>query len=66
MTKNDYIFSSKPRQIAQAAIKISSQIFGPLNDLNVVVLGDLDKVTFTLNINTTSKKRSYLCDDQRI
>jgi len=54
VTKNDYIFSSKPRQIAQAAIKISSQIFGPLNDLNVVVLGDLD---LTIDIGNNLKKK---------
>ena len=38
------IFSSKPAQIAHATIKLSNQIFGEDNNLEIAAIGDKDLV----------------------
>ena len=55
------IFSSKPAQIAHAAIKLSTQIFGEDKKLKIVAIGDKDLV---FSIVSNLKKFGY--DDCRI
>ena len=40
MHKNLEIFSSKPQQIAQAIIKVATQIFGKIDLINFALAGD--------------------------
>ena len=40
MHKKIEIFSSKPQQIAQAIIKVATQIFGKINLINFALVGD--------------------------
>tara|TARA_B100000029_G_scaffold509133_1_gene597608 strand:+ start:132 stop:815 length:684 start_codon:yes stop_codon:yes gene_type:complete len=46
-------FSSKPRQIAEAAVNVTLEIFGNLNKLNFVIIGDLE---LNENIENNLKK----------
>ncbi len=55
------IFSSKPAQIAHAAMKLSTQIFGEDKKLKIVAIGDKDLV---FSIVSNLKKFGY--DDCRI
>ena len=41
MSLKNNIFSSKPKQIAQAAIKIILKVYGDLNSVNFIVISDM-------------------------
>ena len=41
MSLKNNIFSSKPKQIAQAAIKILLKVYGDLNNVNFIVISDM-------------------------
>ncbi|MFL2660843.1 MAG: hypothetical protein ACJ0G4_02725 [Alphaproteobacteria bacterium] len=53
MTKRDNVFSSKPKQIAQAAIKVSTNVFGDLEKIKLIVMSDM-KLPFTIAENFKS------------
>ncbi len=57
-------FSSKPKQIAQAAKQVLTKVFGNLNKINLIVISDMD---LTLNIGENFKhsglKRYYVLED---
>ena len=44
MSQPKDFFSSKPKQIAKAIVKISNQIFGKIDNLEVAIIGDEDMV----------------------
>ena len=50
------IFSSKPAQIAHAAIKLSTQIFGEDKKIKIAAIGDKDLV---FSITSNFKKYGY-------
>ena len=54
MTKRDNVFSSKPKQIAQAAIKVSTNVFGDLEKIKLIVMSDM-KLPFTIAENFKSQ-----------
>lgn len=60
----DNSFSSKPKQIAQAAKQVLTKVFGNLNKIKVIVISDMD---LTLNIGENFKhsglKRYYVLKD---
>ena len=60
----DNSFSSKPKQIAQAAKQVLTKVFGNLNKIKVIVISDMD---LTLNIGENFKhsglKRYYVLED---
>ena len=58
MTKRDNVFSSKPKQIAQAAIKVSTNVFGDLEKIKLIVMSDM-KLPFTIAENFI-KDENYL------
>lgn len=64
MTKKDYLFSSKPKQIAQAAIKVSNNVFGNLEKIKLIVMSDM-KLPLTIAENFKSQvfKNSDASDD---
>ena len=41
MSLKNNIFSSKPKQIAQAAIQILLKVYGDLNSVNFLVISDM-------------------------
>ena len=41
MSLKNNIFSSKPKQIAQAAIQILLKVYGDLNSVNFIVISDM-------------------------
>ena len=41
MSLKNNLFSSKPKQIAQAAIKILLKVYGDLNTVNFIVISDM-------------------------
>ena len=41
MSLNNNLFSSKPKQIAQAAIQILLKVYGDLNSVNFLVISDM-------------------------
>ena len=51
------IFSSKPAQIAHATIKLSNQIFGEDNNIEIAAIGDKDLV---FSIAGNLKKFGYV------
>ncbi len=55
MTLSETLFSSKPNQIASAALKICSHIFGDLKNVNMLVLSD-SKLAFNIGRNLKKKK----------
>ncbi len=50
------IFSSKPNQIAIAAIEISKIIFGDLNLVKIIIIGD-SKLPFSIGANLDEKSK---------
>ena len=56
MTQSKDFFSSKPKQIAKAIVKISHQIFGETECVEVAVIGDEDMVD---DIRENLKKFSF-------
>ncbi len=60
----DNSFSSKPKQIAQAAKQVLTKVFGNLNKINLIVISDMN---LTLNIGENFKhsglKRYYVLED---
>ena len=44
MSQLKVFFSSKPKQIAQAIVKISHQIFGKTSDVEIAIIGDEEMV----------------------
>ncbi len=54
MIKKDKLFSSKPKQIAQAAIKVSNNVFGDLEKIKLVVMSDM-KLPLTIAENFKSQ-----------
>tara|TARA_B100000963_G_C22546032_1_gene634478 strand:- start:529 stop:1206 length:678 start_codon:yes stop_codon:yes gene_type:complete len=44
MTQPKDFFSSKPKQIAKAIVKISDQIFGKIDNIEVAIIGDEEMV----------------------
>ena len=44
MSQPKDFFSSKPKQIANAIVKISHQIFGKIDNVEVAIIGDEDMV----------------------
>ncbi len=52
------IFSSKPNQIAIAAIEISKIIFGDLNQIKIILIGD-SKLPFSIGAYLDEKARLY-------
>lgn len=60
----DNSFSSKPKQIAQAAKQVLTKVFGNLNKINLIVISDM---SLTLNIGENFKhsglKRYYVLED---
>ena len=49
-------FSSKPKQIAKAIVKISHQIFGKIDNVEVAIIGDEEMVE---DISENLKKFSF-------
>ena len=41
MSEKDNLFSSKPKQIAEAAVDVALEIFGNIKKLNLLIIGDL-------------------------
>jgi len=56
MSQSKDFFSSKPKQISKAIVKISNQIFGETNDLEVASIGDEEMVE---DISENLKKFSF-------
>lgn len=56
MSNMNEVFSSKPQQIAQAIVRVSSQIFGKTNNINCIVLGDQSIV---ISIGQNLKKFNF-------
>ena len=54
VTKKDYVFSSKPKQIAEAALKVSTNVFGNLEKVRLIVMSDM-KLPFTIAENFKAK-----------
>ena len=52
------IFSSKPNQIAIAAIEISKIIFGDLNQIKIIIIGD-SKLLFSIGANLDEKTKLH-------
>ncbi len=66
MSITDKVFSSKPKQIAQAAIQVLIKVFGELENLNLVVISDMK---LSLNIAENLKGcgfKSYNLVDKSI
>ena len=61
MHKKIEIFSSKPQQIAQAIIKVATQIFGKINLINFALVGD-KKIVIDIseNLKKTPFKNSLI------
>ena len=56
MSQPKDFFSSKPKQIAKAIVKISHQIFGKIDNVEVAIIGDEDMVE---DISENLKKFSF-------
>ena len=56
MSQPKDFFSSKPKQIAKAIVKISHQIFGKIDNVEVAIIGDEDMVG---DISENLKKFSF-------
>ena len=56
MSNINEVFSSKPQQIAQAIVRVSSQIFGKTNGIKCIVLGDQNIV---ISIGQNLKKFTF-------
>ena len=56
MSELKEFFSSKPKQIAKAIVKISHQIFGKISNVEVAIIGDEEMVE---DISENLKKFSF-------
>ena len=56
MSQLKVFFSSKPKQIAQAIVKISHQIFGKISNVEIAIIGDEEMVE---DISENLKKFSF-------
>jgi len=56
MSQLKEFFSSKPKQIAKAIVKISHQIFGKISNVEVAIIGDEEMVE---DISENLKKFSF-------
>ena len=56
MSELKEFFSSKPKQIAKAIVKISHQIFGKISNVEVAIIGDEEMVE---DISENLKKYSF-------
>ena len=56
MSQPKDLFSSKPKQIAKAIVKISNQIFGKIDNVDIAIIGDEEMVE---DIRENLKKYSF-------
>jgi len=58
------LFSSKPKQIAQAAIQILLKVYGDLNSVNFLVISDMKlPIDIAQNFENIGLNKSLICQD---
>ena len=64
MISNNNIFSSKPKQIAQAAIQILLKVFGNLNSINFIVISDMNlPIDIAQNFENVGLNKYKVCQE---
>ena len=64
MISNNNNFSSKPKQIAQAAIQILLKVFGNLNSINFIVISDMNlPIDIAQNFENVGLNKYQVCQE---
>ena len=64
MSLKNNLFSSKPKQIAQAAIQILLKVYGDLNSVNFLVISDMKlPIDIAQNFENIGLNKSLICQD---
>ena len=64
MSLKNNIFSSKPKQIAQAAIQILLRVYGDLNSVNFLVISDMKlPIDIAQNFENIGLNKYLICQD---
>ena len=64
MSLKNNIFSSKPKQIAQAAIQIILRVYGDLNSVNFLVISDMKlPIDIAQNFENIGLNKYLICQD---